>query len=87
MKFEDLIKSLTPERYNALQRAVELGKWPDGSILGKEERETSLQVLIAYDVMYKQENERIGFVQKKECEIEHEMDSESSVIKNLIAKH
>jgi len=87
MKFDELIKSLTPERYETLKRAVELGKWPDSRTLGKEERETSLQIIIAYDLIHKPENERVGFIPTSECDDAHEMDAEFPVIKNLIVKN
>lgn len=90
MNFADLIKSFTPERYEALKRAVELGKWHDGRLMTQEERETSLQVLIAYDLAYKPEHERIGYVHKEklsECDHDDKNDKAQPVLRNLIVKN
>jgi uncharacterized protein len=100
VKFETLIKSLTPERYEVLKRAVELGKWPDtqnvhdvhgaGSsrMLTKEERETSLQILIAYDLAHKEEQDRIGYVHtEKKSECEHEDALQNPAVDRLIIKN
>jgi len=77
MKFSDIVKSLTPERYEGLKRAVELGKWHDGRLLTQEERETSLQILIAYDAQHKAEQDRIGYVHtEKKTACEHDDDED-----------
>ncbi len=39
MNFDDIINSMTPEVYQRLSTAVELGKWPDGVTLTEEQRE------------------------------------------------
>ncbi|EIR01882.1 hypothetical protein YPPY04_2519, partial [Yersinia pestis PY-04] len=36
MELEDLISVMTPEIYQRLVQAVELGKWPDGVALTSE---------------------------------------------------
>lgn len=84
MQFSDLLSALTPERYEVLKKSVELGKWPDGRALTIEEKEGSLQVLIAYDIRHKAVEDRIGYVdqpKKTDCEDEHEANP------NLIIKH
>ncbi|MEH6466372.1 MAG: DUF1315 family protein [Porticoccus sp.] len=65
MDFQQLIESITPEIYANLKRAVELGKWPDGSRLTIEQREQSLQAIIAYDARHKAEEERVGYIAPK----------------------
>ena len=69
MDFQQLIESITPEIYENLKRAVEIGKWPDGSQLTQEQRENSLQAIIAYDARHKSEEERVGYVPpKNDCD-------------------
>lgn len=65
MDFQKLIESITPEIYNNLKRAVELGKWPDGSSLTSEQKEHSFQAIIAYDARHKTEEDRIGYIPPK----------------------
>lgn len=65
MDFQQLIESITPEIYNNLKTAVEVGKWPDGSRLTPEQREHSIQAVIAYDARHKAEEERVGYIAPK----------------------
>ncbi len=39
MNLDDIINSMTPEVYQRLSTAVELGKWPDGVALTEEQNE------------------------------------------------
>ncbi len=64
MEFDDLIGSITPEAYQNLKRAVELGKWPDGVRLSQEQREQCMQAVIAYDTKHQTEEERIGQIDR-----------------------
>ncbi|MBP0049526.1 DUF1315 family protein [Marinobacterium sp. AK62] len=65
MTFEKMIESMTPEVYQSLRRAVELGKWPNGERLSQEQRETSLRAVIAYEHTHKvAENERVGYIDR-----------------------
>ncbi|MDP1521235.1 YeaC family protein [Porticoccus litoralis] len=66
MDFQQLIDAITPDIYDNLKRAVETGKWPDGSRLTKEQREHSMQAIIAYDARHKSEEERVGYVAPKQ---------------------
>lgn len=65
MNFESLLQALDDEKHAVLQRAVELGKWPDGRQLSEEEKSTALRVLIAYDAKNKPEDQRIGYIPPK----------------------
>lgn len=38
MNLDDIINSMTPEVYQRLSTAVELGKWPDGVTLTEEQK-------------------------------------------------
>ena len=40
MEIERIIDGMTPEVYQRLATAVELGKWPDGVALTPEQKET-----------------------------------------------
>lgn len=41
MDIEQIIDSMTPEVYQRLSTAVELGKWPDGVALTPEQKRTA----------------------------------------------
>lgn len=51
MDVKDLIAAMTPEIYQRLLQAVELGKWPDGVALTPEQKENSLQAVMLWQSM------------------------------------
>ncbi|PCJ45369.1 MAG: hypothetical protein COA99_05020 [Moraxellaceae bacterium] len=72
MQFDEMINTITPEAYQNLKRAVELGKWPDGERLSKDQREQCMQAVIAYDAKHLSEDERVGQIdmgKKEEGEV------------------
>jgi uncharacterized protein YeaC (DUF1315 family) len=64
MNFQELLKSITPEAYQNLKLAVEIGKWPDGRVLSAEQRELCLQAVIAYEQKNLAEHERTGYIDR-----------------------
>ncbi|UYU33392.1 YeaC family protein [Siccibacter colletis] len=52
MNLDDVISSMTPEVYQRLATAVELGKWPDGVALTPEQKENSLQLVMMWQMRY-----------------------------------
>ena len=51
MDVKDLLAAMTPEIYQRLVQAVELGKWPDGVALTPEQKENSLQAVMLWQSM------------------------------------
>ena len=45
---EQLLTMMTPEIYQRLVTAVELGKWPDGVALTPDQKEHSLQMVLLW---------------------------------------
>jgi len=64
MTYEELIQAMTPDMHQALTRAVELGKWPDGRRLTQEQKDICLRAVIAYDHDNKPEEERVGYISR-----------------------
>lgn len=52
MELDALIDGMTPEIYQRLVTAVELGKWPDGVSLTPEQKENSLQIVMMYQARH-----------------------------------
>ncbi|WP_211828821.1 YeaC family protein [Kistimonas asteriae] len=83
MEFEQLIKTMAPETVANLRRAVELGKWPDGRKLTAEQRESSLQAVIAWEQYHLPDSERTGYMaqacrsQKNEASSDDSKDDET----------
>lgn len=52
MDYEQVINSMTPDIYQRLVTAVELGKWPDGVALTAEQKENSLQLVMLWQARH-----------------------------------
>jgi hypothetical protein len=52
MDFEQLVDSLTPELYQNMKTAVEIGKWPDGTPLTEKQKEAAIQAVMLYDAKH-----------------------------------
>lgn len=68
MDYQALIDAMTPELYERMRRALEIGKWPDGTPLTKEQREQTMQAVIIWGERHLDAQERVGFINKKEKE-------------------
>ncbi|MCE0463230.1 MULTISPECIES: YeaC family protein [Pseudomonas] len=66
--FNEMIKNITPDIYRSLKLAVEIGKWADGNKLTAEQRELSLQAMIAWEIQNLPEEERTGYMGPQECQ-------------------
>lgn len=64
MNYRDAIDQMSPDIYQRLRQAVELGRWPDGSVLTPEQREHALQAVIAWGEKFLPPEERVGFIDK-----------------------
>ncbi len=62
MNLRQMLDAMTPDVYERLKRAVELGRWPAGDPLTAAQRELCLQAVIAYDFTRKPEAERVGYI-------------------------
>ncbi|VVN84377.1 YeaC family protein [Pseudomonas fluorescens] len=78
--FNEMINNITPDIYQNLKLAVEIGKWPDGGKLTAEQRELSLQAMIAWEIQNLPEDQRTGYMGPQEC------GSKSEPIPNLLFK-
>ena len=65
MSIDKLIESVTPEVYENMQAAIATGKWPNGVEVTSEQRENCLQIVIAYDGIHKDAEERVGYLPTK----------------------
>lgn len=48
MQLDEMIAGMTPEVYQRLVTAVEIGKWADGVALTPEQKEHSLQLVLLW---------------------------------------
>ncbi|MCJ8168941.1 YeaC family protein [Atopomonas sediminilitoris] len=73
--FHELLQSITPEIYQSLKTAVEIGKWADGRKLSVEQKELCLQAMIAWEKDHLPEDQHTGYMEqacKSQGKHEHE---------------
>ena len=58
----ELLDGITPEIYQKLRTAVELGKWETGQLLSDEQKEYCMQAIIAYEHHHVPLDQRTGFM-------------------------
>lgn len=78
--FAQMIENITPEIYASLKQAVELGKWADGRKLTTEQKELSLQAVIAWEMQNLPEDQRTGYMGAQEC------GSKPAPVENILFK-
>lgn len=61
----DMLALMTPEVYENLKSAVELGKWQDGTVLTEEQRSNCMQVVILYETKHLPAEKRTGYMPTK----------------------
>jgi uncharacterized protein YeaC (DUF1315 family) len=65
MDYQKLIEKMPLETYQSLKRALELGKWADGKALSREQREHTMQAVIAWGKFHLSQEQRVGYIDKK----------------------
>ena len=61
----ELVESLTPSMVSDLKQAIELGKFRDGRVVSREQKELMTEATILYDALKLPEEERTGFIHRK----------------------
>ncbi len=80
-----MVQGLTPETYEKLKSAVEIGKWEDGTSLTEEQRESSLQLVLAYQALVLDSNEPFTIagdgqmVMKSKKELREEINNNNEI--------
>jgi uncharacterized protein YeaC (DUF1315 family) len=62
MELDELISQMTPEVHKSLRRAVEIGKWSNGTPLTQQQKEHSLEAVIAYEEKNISEQDKVGYI-------------------------
>ena len=75
MNIEQMLAVLDADIVARLKTADEIGKWPNGVVLTKEQRQTSMQAVIAWEAQNVPEKERSGYIDKGHKEEGEECDS------------
>lgn len=59
MNIDALLSAMTPEVYTRLRQAVETGKWPDGTVLSEDQRESCMQAVLLYQSKIEKSSEHM----------------------------
>ena len=82
MDFNEFVKSISPEMHENMKSAVATGRWSDGRVLSAEERETTLQAVIAYDMNNTEDKrERVGYIEPKKPGEKRNRDNDRQELK------
>ena len=82
----ELVESLTPSMVSDLKQAIELGKFPDGRVVSREQKELMIEATILYDALKLPEEERTGFIHRKK-QASGIMDVVSDIIRSKDIDH
>ena len=78
---------MTQQVRDSLSTAVEIGRWPDGTALNKDQKATCLQAVIAWDATYGEETNEPFKVQKggvfNSSATKPQDNSDVTIIKNI----
>lgn len=64
MNYQQMIDTMSPEVYESLRLALELGKWPDGRPLTPQQKEDTMQAVIAWGEKHLPAEQRIGYIDR-----------------------
>lgn len=70
--YAELLAQLSPEIYQRLLSAVELGKWENGERLSPEQLEHCMQAIIVWDHRNLPETERVAYIDHSKKKPKHE---------------
>ncbi len=62
---KDLLDNISPEVYQNLKRAVELGKWSTGVKISSEQRDLCMQAIIVYEKKNLPPDQHTGYIEAK----------------------
>ncbi len=60
MDLQQLLSAMTPEVYQRITTAVEIGKWPDGTPLTQEQRDSAMQAVMIYQSRHNTDAEHMS---------------------------
>jgi uncharacterized protein len=68
MDYQQAINDMSPDIYQRLVRAIEIGKWPDNKPLTPEQREHAMRAVIAWGERHLPVQQRVGYIDKQHKE-------------------
>lgn len=85
MDFNSLVSAMAPETYQKLADAVAIGRWADGTLLTEQQKEQTLQLVMAYQakILRSEELFTIGangqMIQKTKAELKKQFTAPDAI--------
>ncbi|MHA6604863.1 YeaC family protein [Photobacterium damselae] len=79
MNMDSLLDAMTPDVYEQLSRAVEIGKWANGVQLTDEQRSNAMQTMMIYQSRFNQEAQHMTVAQGGELKIKTKTDFQQEI--------
>ncbi|BAX53735.1 TPA: YeaC family protein [Photobacterium damselae] len=79
MNMDSLLDAMTPDVYEQLSRAVEIGKWANGVQLTDEQRSNAMQAMMIYQSRFNQEAQHMTVAQGGELKIKTKTDFQQEI--------
>ncbi len=76
---DSLLDAMTPDVYEQLSRAVEIGKWANGVQLTDEQRSNAMQAMMIYQSRFNQEAQHMTVAQGGELKIKTKTDFQQEI--------
>lgn len=83
-QLDDVIEALTPEIYQRLVTAVELGKWPDGVALTPEQKAYCLQMVMLWQSRHNVEAQHMTINTQGEIEMKSKQALKQELLSDAI---
>lgn len=79
MNMDSLLDAMTPDVYEQLSRAVEIGKWANGVQLTDEQQSNAMQAMMIYQSRFNQEAQHMTVAQGGELKIKTKTDFQQEI--------
>ncbi|MDP2532292.1 DUF1315 family protein [Photobacterium damselae subsp. piscicida] len=76
---DSLLDAMTPDVYEQLSRAVEIGKWANGVQLTDEQQSNAMQAMMIYQSRFNQEAQHMTVAQGGELKIKTKTDFQQEI--------
>ena len=77
---DDLLKALNPQIVGSLKRAIELGKWPNGTALTADQKMLCGEAVAHWEQQHKASTDRVGYVPPKATPCADKHDDEDQAV-------
>lgn len=88
--FQKAVENMPEDVYLRLKTAIELGKWPDGSVLTEEQKEHTMQAVILWQALHNDNPQHMtigkggDLVMKSKAELRRQFSNEIDIARQKL---